>query len=59
MITLKLWNSLAQESRDEICRFFNFGSNTDVRKPYHHNFDYDTTGKLVKVVLSACKRTEA
>lgn len=52
MITLKLWNSLSQDSRNNICRALNkYGSITE---PYHHNFDFDSHGEKLKNVLSCC-----
>lgn len=52
MITLKLWNSLSDESRTRICK--TLGTSGKIEQPYHHNFDYDEHGKRLKAVLERC-----
>lgn len=56
MITLKYWNSLSPKSRAEIAeRFYGTQYFVDsIKDEYHHNFDFDSTGKMLKVLLSAC-----
>ena len=52
MITLKLWNSLSDESRAKICK--TLGTSGKIENPYHHNFDYDEHGKKLKSILESC-----
>lgn len=52
MITLKLWNSLSDESRSRICK--TLGTSGKIENPYHHNFDYDEHGKKLKGILESC-----
>lgn len=56
MITLKYWNSLSSECRTKIAeRLYGTQYFTDsVKQEYHHSFDFDSTGKMLKVLLSAC-----
>lgn len=56
MITLKYWNSLTPQSRASIAaRFIGSSFYADSLKgEYHHNFDYDATGRMLKTILSAC-----
>ena len=52
MITLKVWNSLSDESRAKICK--TLGTSGKIENPYHHNFDYDEHGKKLKSILESC-----
>ncbi len=52
MITLKLWNSLSDESRAKICK--TLGTSGKIENPYHHNFDFDEHGKKLKSILESC-----
>ena len=56
MITLKYWNSLSTECRTKIAeRLYGTQYFTDsVKQEYHHSFDFDSTGRMLKVLLSAC-----
>lgn len=56
MITLKYWNSLSSECRTKIAeRLYGTQYFTDsVKQEYHHSFDFDSTGRMLKVLLSAC-----
>ena len=56
MITLKYWHSLSSESRTKIAeRLYGTQYFTDsVKQEYHHSFDFDSTGRMLKVLLSAC-----
>ena len=56
MITLKYWNSLSTQCRTKIAeRLYGTQYFTDsVKQEYHHSFDFDSTGKMLKVLLSAC-----
>lgn len=56
MITLKYWNSLSSQCRVNILRRI-LGTDHFVdtlSEEYHHNFDYDATGKELKSILSSC-----
>lgn len=56
MITLKYWNSLSPSCRTKIAEKF-FGTESfalEVREEYHHNFDYNSTGRMLKVLLGSC-----
>lgn len=52
MITLKYWNSLS-----ESCRALILGKmgicDEALKKEYHHNFNYDSTGKKIKAILGS------
>lgn len=52
MITLKYWNSLS-----ESCRALILGKmgicDESLKKEYHHNFNYDSTGKKLKTILGS------
>ena len=54
MITLKYWNSLSTDCRKAIVRIISNDSDHDneIVLSYHHSFDYDITGKKLKVYLS-------
>ena len=54
MITLKYWNSLSTACRQTIVGIISNNSDHDseIIQPYHHNFDYDITGKKLKAYLS-------
>ena len=54
MITLKYWNSLSTACRQTIVGIISNNSDHDseIIRPYHHNFDYDITGKKLKAYLS-------
>lgn len=56
MITLKYWNSLSSDCRAKIAeRFYGTQYFVDsIKQEYHHSFDYDSTGRMLKVLLSAC-----
>lgn len=56
MITLKYWNNLSNNSREKIVSRFMGTSNCvdTLNKEYHHNFDFDATGKTLKAILSSC-----
>lgn len=56
MITLKYWNSLSNTCREDIARIVTNGviANPRLKQEYHHNFDFDSTGKAIKEVLSHC-----
>lgn len=56
MITLKYWNSLSSECRTKIAeRLYGTQYFTDsIKQEYHHSFDFDSTGRMLKVLLSAC-----
>lgn len=59
MITLKLWNSLTAETRKHIIEIADGAEYVKLRKqliekPYHHNFDYDTNGMILKSILECC-----
>lgn len=56
MITLKYWNSLSPDCRAKVAaRFYGTQYFVDsIKQKYHHNFNYDSTGKMLKVLLSAC-----
>lgn len=56
MITLKYWNSLSSECRTKIAERL-YGTQyfiDSVKQEYHHSFDFDSTGRMLKVLLSAC-----
>ena len=54
MITLKYWNSLSNACRKTIVNIISNNSDIDdeIIFPYHHSFDYDSTGKRLKCYLS-------
>ena len=54
MITLKYWNSLSNTCRKTIVNIISNNSDIDdeIIFPYHHSFDYDSTGKRLKYYLS-------
>ena len=54
MITLKYWNSLSTACRQTIVGIIsnNPDHDSEIIQPYHHNFDYDITGKKLKAYLS-------
>ena len=54
MITLKYWNSLSTACRQTIVGIISNNSDHDseIIQPYHHNLDYDITGKKLKIYLS-------
>lgn len=56
MITLKYWNSLSGACRTKVAiRFFGTPNiPAKLGQEYHHSFDFDTTGKMLKTMLSAC-----
>lgn len=54
MITLKVWNTLAPATRREICTICGIKITDDLLQPYHHNFDYDVSGKKLKYILGCC-----
>ncbi len=54
MITLKVWNTLAPATRREICVICGIKITDDLLQPYHHNFDYDISGKKLKYILGCC-----
>lgn len=56
MITLKYWNSLSPACRTKIAeKFFNTEHFAlEVREEYHHNFNFDSTGRMLKVLLGNC-----
>ena len=51
MIALKLWNKLDDSTRSIIAQKTGHPSLTS---EYHHNFDYDATGKRLKQTLEQC-----
>lgn len=57
MITLKYWNSLSTDCRKKIVETIlgkpQFYDDSIIQE-YHHNFDYDSTGKMLKTILSSC-----
>ena len=53
MISLKEWNSFTPKTRKDILE--TLGENTEVlSQEYHHNFDFDRIGKVLKQILSCC-----
>lgn len=53
MISLKEWNSFSPKTRKDILE--TLGENVEVlSQEYHHNFDYDRIGKVLKQILSCC-----
>lgn len=53
MISLKEWNSFTPKTRRDILE--TLGENTEVlSQEYHHNFDFDRIGKVLKQILSCC-----
>ena len=54
MMTLKVWSTLAPATRREICSICGIKITDDLLQPYHHNFDYDITGKRLKYILGCC-----
>ena len=54
MMTLKTWNTLAPETRREVINKTGYNVTDALLQPYHHNFDYDTTGKKLKSILECC-----
>lgn len=58
MIPLKMWNSLPQYKREKIIRLTYVGITEDYLKElsqeYHHNFNYDDKGKILKNILQCC-----
>lgn len=56
MITLKYWNNLTSQCRAQVAeRFYGTQYFADsVKEEYHHAFEHDITGKMLKVLLSAC-----
>jgi hypothetical protein len=53
MISLKEWNSFDSKTRRDILE--TLGENTEVlSQEYHHNFDFDRIGKVLKQILSCC-----
>lgn len=54
MMTLKVWNTLAPETRKEIVNKCGYTASAELLQPYHHNFDYDGIGKRLKRILECC-----
>lgn len=58
MIPLKMWNSLPQYKREKIIRLTYVGITEDYLKElsqeYHHNFNYDSKGAVLKSILQCC-----
>ena len=53
MISLKEWNSFTPKTRRDILE--TLGESTEVlSQEYHHNFDYDRIGKILKQILNCC-----
>ncbi len=58
MIPLKMWNSLPQYKREKIIRltYVNIPEYylKELVQEYHHNFNYDDNGKILKSILQCC-----
>lgn len=53
MISLKEWNSFSSKTRRDILE--TLGENVEVlSQEYHHNFDYDRIGNILKQILECC-----
>lgn len=52
MITLKYWNSLSGSCRALILDKMGICDDA-LKKEYHHNFNYDSTGKILKAILGS------
>lgn len=53
MISLKEWNSFTPKTRRDILE--TLGENVEVlSQEYHHNFDFDKIGKVLKQILGCC-----
>ena len=53
MISLKEWNLFTPKTRRDILE--TLGENTEVlSQEYHHNFDFDRIGKVLKQILGCC-----
>lgn len=58
MIPLKVWNNLPLYKRKKILRLTYLGIDDsfleELSQEYHHNFEYNSTGKILKSILSCC-----
>ena len=58
MIPLKVWNSLPQYKRRKIVKLTYQGIDDsfldELSQEYHHNFEYNSTGKMLKSILQCC-----
>ena len=58
MIPLKVWNSLPAYKRRKIVKLVYQGIDDsfleELSQEYHHNFEYNSTGSMLKSILQCC-----
>ena len=59
MITLKDWNSFSEDTRKNILGLLGKSRKTTLFKPFHHNFDYSSDGKMLKNILKQCVKNKS
>lgn len=58
MIPLKVWNNLPAYKRRKIVKLVYQDMNDsfleELSQEYHHNFEYNSTGSMLKSILQCC-----